>query len=118
MASLCCNGVDLHVQRAGQGPRLLYCNGSGATLAAVPWLLNRLAERFDVVAFDYRGMGASVPISEPYAMADAAADVAGLLDEAIVARVPRASLHGYEGGHAFFEQDASAWPEVIASLGG
>jgi hypothetical protein len=38
--------------------------------------------------------------------------------EAIVARVPRASLHGYEGGHAFFEQDASAWPDVIASLGG
>jgi pimeloyl-ACP methyl ester carboxylesterase len=263
MPTLCCNGIDLHVVRAGQGPRLLYCNGSGATLAAVPWLLNRLAERFDVVAFDYRGMGASAPISEPYAMADAAADMAGLLDalgwehtamlgwsfggmvaqefavsfperlerlallstspggafpsfrldtladlppaqraerslqlmdqrwtpewlaahpadaalakriaggesaglsesqqrgwhfqlqarkdhdvlerlgkiacptfvangrsdgiapvangEAIVARVPRASLHSYAGGHAFFEQDASAWPDVIASLGG
>ena len=238
MPTLCCNGVELHVERAGQGPRLLYCNGSRATLAAVPWLLNRLAERFDVVAFDYRGMGASAPISEPYSMADAAADVAGLLDqlgwertamlgwsfggmvaqefavtfperlerlallstspggafpsfrldtlaahpadaalakrigggesaglsesqqrgwcfqlqarkdhdvlerlgriacptfvangrcdgiapvangEAIVARVPRASLHSYAGGHAFFEQDASAWPDVIASLGG
>lgn len=78
MPTLLCNGVELHVERAGQGPRLLYCNGSGATLDSVRGLLNLLAERFDVVAFDYRGMGASAPIHEPYAMADAAADVAML----------------------------------------
>ena len=39
-----------------------------------------MATRFDLLAFDYRGMGRSAPVSEPYAMADVAADVEALLD--------------------------------------
>ena len=70
----------LHYERRGTGPRLLYCNGSGATLREVRRLLN-LAASFDLLAFDYRGMGASPPATGPYTMADVAADVAGLLDE-------------------------------------
>ncbi len=113
MPTLCCNGVDLHVERAGQGPRLLYCNGSGATLAAVPWLLNRLAERFDVVAFDYRGMGASAPISEPYAMADAAADVAGLLD---ALGWERTAMLGWSFGGMVAQEFAVSFPERLERL--
>ncbi len=113
MPTLCCNGVELHVERAGQGPRLLYCNGSGATLAAVPWLLNRLAERFDVVAFDYRGMGASAPISEPYAMADAAADVAGLLD---AFGWERTAMLGWSFGGMVAQEFAVSFPERLERL--
>ncbi|HEY1740479.1 MAG TPA: alpha/beta hydrolase [Acidimicrobiia bacterium] len=36
--------------------------------------------------------------------------------EAIVARVPSATLHVYEGGHAFFAQDPAAIPDVIDFL--
>jgi 3-oxoadipate enol-lactonase len=43
-------------------------------------LLDRLSAQFDLLAFDYRGMGRSAPVTEPYAMADVAADVAALLD--------------------------------------
>ena len=38
-----------------------------------------LSADFDLLAFDYRGMGVSAPAGEPYAMADLGADVAALL---------------------------------------
>jgi 3-oxoadipate enol-lactonase len=36
--------------------------------------------------------------------------------EAIVRQVPGATLHVYEGGHAFFAQDRRAFPEVVDFL--
>jgi pimeloyl-ACP methyl ester carboxylesterase len=36
--------------------------------------------------------------------------------QAIVDRVPDAQLHLYEGGHAFFVQDPSAFPDVVQFL--
>ena len=74
------NGVELHWEHNGSGPRLLFCNGSGTTLQVVRPLLDLLAGRFDLLAWDYRGLGRSVPLTGPYTMADLAADAAGLLD--------------------------------------
>lgn len=82
----------LHVERRGTGPRLLYCNGSGMTLSEVRPVLDRLSRSFDLLAFDYRGMGASPPVTEPYTMADVAADVITLLDEAGWDRTAMAGL--------------------------
>jgi 3-oxoadipate enol-lactonase len=36
--------------------------------------------------------------------------------EAMASRIAHASLHVYEGGHAFFVQDARALPDVLAFL--
>src|SRR5215467_8129429 len=74
------NGVDLYWERSGSGPRLLYCNGSGTTLQVVRPLLDLVAAKFDLLAWDYRGLGRSAPLTGPYAMADLAADAAGLLE--------------------------------------
>jgi pimeloyl-ACP methyl ester carboxylesterase len=57
---------------------LLFCNGSGTTLRAVRPLLDLVAARFDLLAWDYRGLGRSVPLTDP-TMADLAADAVGLL---------------------------------------
>ncbi len=38
--------------------------------------------------------------------------------EAIASRVPGAELHAYEGGHAFFAQDRTALPQILAFLSG
>jgi 3-oxoadipate enol-lactonase len=73
------NGVELYWEQQGSGPRLLFCNGSGTTLQAVGPLLDLVAERFDLLAWDYRGLGRSGPVTDPYAVADLAADAAGLL---------------------------------------
>ena len=74
------NGAELYWEHSGSGPRLLFCNGSGTTLGAVGSLLDLVAARFDLLAWDYRGLGRSVSLTGPYAMADLAADAAGLLE--------------------------------------
>jgi 3-oxoadipate enol-lactonase len=74
------NGVELYWEQRGSGPRLLFCNGSGTTLQAVRPLLDLVAAKFDLLAWDYRGLGRSVPLTGPCTMADLAADAAGLLE--------------------------------------
>jgi pimeloyl-ACP methyl ester carboxylesterase len=59
---------------------LLFCNGSGTTLQTVRPLLDVVAGKFDLLAWDYRGLGRSVPLTGRYAMADLAADAVGLLE--------------------------------------
>ena len=74
------NGAELYWEQSGSGPRLLFCNGSGTTLQAVRPLLDSLACKFDLLAWDYRGMGRSVPLMAPYAMTDLVADAASVLE--------------------------------------
>jgi 3-oxoadipate enol-lactonase len=74
------NGVELYWERRGSGPRLLFCNGSGAALQGVREFLDPLAASFDLLAWDYRGLGRSAPVTHAYTMADVAADVSGLLE--------------------------------------
>jgi 3-oxoadipate enol-lactonase len=74
------NGVELYWEQGGSGPRLLFCNGSGTTLQAIRPLLDLVAVKFDLLAWDYRGLGRSVPLASPYTMADLAADAVGLLE--------------------------------------
>jgi len=74
------NGIDVYYELHGEGPRLLFCNGSGATLEQTGFMLTPYAERFEVLAFDQRGLGRTSIPPGPYEMADYAADAAALLD--------------------------------------
>jgi pimeloyl-ACP methyl ester carboxylesterase len=80
MPTIRANGIQLYFEHQGTGPRLLFCNGSGATLASSALLIAPFAERFDVVAHDQRGLGQTEIPAGPYAMADYAADAIALLD--------------------------------------
>ena len=51
------NGIDVYFERGGEGPPVLFLNGSGATLAAAAPLIDRLRSSLDVVAHDQRGLG-------------------------------------------------------------
>ncbi len=73
-------GLRLHGERRGDGPPLLFLNGSGTTLDTARPILSRLAATFDVASFDYRGMGLSGLPDTPYAMADVAADAVAVAD--------------------------------------
>src|SRR5262245_51649738 len=75
------NGIDVYYERSGEGPPLLFLNGSGATLETSKLLIDPFRERFDVVAHDQRGLGHTEVPAEPYSMADYAADALALLDE-------------------------------------
>ena len=74
------NGVELHWERSGSGSRLLFCNGSGSTLADARPMLDPLARHFDLLAWDYRGFDRRGPVTGSYTMADVADDAAALLE--------------------------------------
>lgn len=86
MADVALDGVRIEYEVAGTpgAPRLLSISGSGSDLRHPPRTHDEpaLAERFEILAYDHRGLGRSVPADserEP-AMADYAADAVGLLD--------------------------------------
>jgi 3-oxoadipate enol-lactonase len=107
------NGITLHHEHLGEGPRLLYCNGSGTTVDSSRPLLDMLSARFELLAFDYRGMGRSAPVTEPYAMADVAADVAALLD---AVGWDRTALAGLSFGGMVAQEIAVTFPDRIDRL--
>ena len=87
------NGINLYYERAGVGPPLLFISGTGGDLRNKPNVFDGpLARRFDLLAYDQRGLGQSEKPDVPYAMADYADDAAALMgeqgwDEALVVGV-------------------------------
>ena len=80
MPSIAAPDGDIYYEQRGDGPRLLFLNGSGATLVTSAPLIDVFAGAFDLVAYDQRGLGRSAAVTRPYAMADLAADCAVVLD--------------------------------------
>ena len=78
MATLPLGDIDLYWERRGEGPRLLFVNGSGATIESAAPLIDAFARQFEVVVHDQRGLGrTTVPERQP-TMADFASDAAAL----------------------------------------
>jgi 3-oxoadipate enol-lactonase len=82
MPKVAVRGTELHFERAGSGEPLLLIQGmSGTHVAWGAPFKGALEESFDVVAFDNRGIGLSERVSEPFTIAEMAADTAALLDQ-------------------------------------
>ncbi|MGZ3404700.1 MAG: alpha/beta fold hydrolase [Phenylobacterium sp.] len=84
------NELNLYYERAGSGPPLLFVSGTGGDLRNKPNVFDGpLTRRFDLLAYDQRGLGQSEKPDVPYSMADYADDAAALMasqgwDEAAV----------------------------------
>ena len=73
------NGVNLHYEIRGTGPRLLFIHGIGADLKNPMGIFSTPApNHFTVLAFDPRGLGESDSPNEPCTIGDMADDAAGL----------------------------------------
>ncbi|MDQ1381581.1 MAG: hypothetical protein QOJ71_2300 [Actinomycetota bacterium] len=107
------NGIDLYYERRGTGPRLLFLNGSGATLASSALLIDPFAARFDVVAHDQRGLGRTEVPPGPYSMGDYAADAIALLD---ALGWDRCRVVGVSFGGMVAQELAVAAPERVERL--
>ncbi len=82
MSFVTANGLQIWVERRGEGEPLLFISGSGSDLRRKPGPLDGpLSRDFEMVAYDQRGLGQSDKPDGPYTMADYADDAAGLLDE-------------------------------------
>jgi len=72
--------IQIHYKISGQGPRLLYISGTGADLRNKPNIFDSpLADQFEILAFDQRGLGQTDRPDIPYTMEDYANDAAELL---------------------------------------
>jgi 3-oxoadipate enol-lactonase len=107
------NGIDLYFERRGEGPRLLFFNGSGATLSTSGPLIWSFADRCDVVAHDQRGLGRSAIPPGPYTMADYAADAAALLDHL---GWETCRVMGVSFGGMVAQEFAVTWPGRVERL--
>jgi 3-oxoadipate enol-lactonase len=74
------NGINIYYEQSGQGHRLLFLNGSGATLESTGPLIDPYRARFEVLVHDQRGLGRTDIPPGPYSMNDYAADALALLD--------------------------------------
>lgn len=72
--------ININYEVTGSGPRVLFFNGSGATLATSRPLIDALAKVCTVAAHDQRGLGLTDKPNGPYTMAQYASDGASLLD--------------------------------------
>jgi pimeloyl-ACP methyl ester carboxylesterase len=107
------NGIDVYYERSGDGPPLLFLNGSGTTLASTGLLLGPFRERFDLLAHDQRGLGATSIPPGPYSMADYAADAIALLDHV---GWDRCRVVGISFGGMVAQELAVTTPERIERL--
>ena len=75
------DGLNLYYERAGAGPRLLFISGTGGDLRNQPNVFaSPLAKRFDLLAYDQRGLGRTDKPDVPYSIAQYADDAAALMD--------------------------------------
>lgn len=72
--------ISIHHEISGDGPRVLFFNGSGATLKTSRPIIDALAKHCTVLAHDQRGLGETSIPDGPYTMQQYAEDGAALLD--------------------------------------
>lgn len=107
------NDHTIYYEVMGNGPRLLFFNGSGATIASTRPLLELFARRFTVAVHDQRGLGESGRPSGPYTMADYARDGLAVVEDLgwTTCRVAGISFGGMVA-----QEFAVTWPHVVDRL--
>src|SRR5690606_36745436 len=115
MPKLAVNGLQLHVQQAGDGPDVVLIHGVTGDLSI--WFLRRamkeLAADHRVTAYDLRGHGYSDVPPSGYTSGDHAADLIGLID-AIGA--DRAHLVGHSFGAVISAHASVLAPDRVEAL--
>lgn len=113
MPTVDANGIEIYYERWGEGPPLLFFNGSGTTLATTKMMLDPYAARFELLAHDQRGLGRTSIPPGPYEMADYAADGAALLDHV---GWERCRVAGVSFGGMVAQEFAVTFPERVERL--
>ena len=107
------NGIDVYYERRGDGPPVLFLNGSGSTLDGMRVLLDVFTDRVDLLAHDQRGLGRTEIPPGPYSMADYAADAIALLDHV---GWERARVVGISFGGMVAQELAVTVPDRVEKL--
>jgi pimeloyl-ACP methyl ester carboxylesterase len=107
------DGVAFHVARVGQGRPLLLLHGWPEFWLTWEPVMERLADRFTLIAPDLRGFGDSDKPDGPFGPEQHAADMLALID---ALGLERAGVVGHDVGGAVMQPLARLAPERIAGL--
>lgn len=105
--------ATLHVARAGKGPVLLLLHGWPEFWLTWEPVMQRLADRFTLIAPDLRGFGDSDKPNREFGAAEHAADLLALLD---TLGVERAGVVGHDVGGAVMQPLARMAPHRWTGL--
>ncbi len=114
MPSVDASGMELYYERTGEGEPLLLIQGMSATQMAWGRSFSSLLEQsFECISFDNRGIGRSAPVTEPFTIAEMAADTVALLD---ALEIETAHVFGISMGGMIAQELALAHPGRLRSL--
>ena len=107
------NNIELYYEIHGAGQPLVLISGLGYPLWQWHKMVPFLAEHFQVVTFDNRGVGQSDKPAGPYTAQMLAADTAGLLD---ALGIEKAIIAGHSMGGFIAQAMALDFPQKVAKL--
>jgi pimeloyl-ACP methyl ester carboxylesterase len=107
------NDINMYYEIHGEGEPLLLIMGMGADLSVWGDNIQRLAEKYQVIAFDNRGAGRTDKPDIPYSIEMMAEDTIGLMDWL---NIKRAHIIGASMGSLIAQRIAAYHPERIKSL--
>jgi len=106
--------IQMYYELAGKGPRLLSISGTGADLRNKPNIFDSpLADEFEILAFDQRGLGQTDRPDIPYTMKDYADDASTLLQ---TLGWDKCHVMGISFGGMVAQELALHYPEKIERL--
>lgn len=107
------NGIQIYYEIHGSGKPLVLISGIGYPLWQWHKMVPHLAEHFQVITFDNRGVGQSDKPAGPYTAQMLAADTAGLLD---ALDIEKAAIMGHSMGGFIAQAIALDFPEKVSEL--
>jgi pimeloyl-ACP methyl ester carboxylesterase len=113
MPTVSVNGLRMYYELAGAGPPLVLIAGLGLDVSECGQLIDALAGRYRVLAFDNRGAGQTDKPDEPYTVSQMADDTAGLMR---ALGIERAHVVGMSLGGRIALELALEHPGVVRSL--
>jgi pimeloyl-ACP methyl ester carboxylesterase len=105
-------GVTLNYEIAGEGEPVLLIMGTSGSIPLWGEITPRLAQNYQVIAFDLRGLGGSERGEGPISVASLAEDASALLE---ALDIPQAHAMGWSLGSAIVQEMALAHPEQVAT---
>lgn len=106
--------IEVYYETGGTGPQLLFISGSGSDLRNRPNQFDGpLAENFELLCYDQRGLGQTTNPDGPFTMAEYADDAAALLDHLQIDRIP---VIGVSFGGMVGQEFAIRHPDRVGAL--
>lgn len=113
MPTIQANDINIYYEIHGTGKPLLLISGLGYNNWQWHKMVPGLAEHFQVIVFDNRGVGQTDKPAGPYNAALLAADTAGLLQALGIAK---AHIMGHSMGGFIAQELALSYPEMVDKL--